>query len=527
MKSLISNVKEIIIKNYNFIFCFFLIFILIILIMPPNKWYSNEEQYLGYVWRNFSPDSLVRISALRDTANHRFLYDTIAGFGISHIGFDWTHALGRIIVAILYSASLVYFFRSFGLSNIASCTIILTFVWLGEDILGKEWLFRGFEPKNLAYPFVFFSFSTSLKNRFGHSYLFLTLATYFHFLVGGFWFLITWLSQLYWTRNLKQTFLDSCRYFILCAPLFGMIGIEQLQNQDNFSSNLPASWIYSYFRAPHHVAPFASLSQFKSLWYKGVVFLFCLTITSVILYRSGNKNEREFSKLILALHIYLIFSLLISYFDKNGVLGKFYLFRPSSVTLLLTLCLYGLFLKNRISENSKQISFIALVLISSLTIPTLQGHEIIYKRVESVVLGKTPIYSPVLAFKDFLPGLRNSLPGYKNEYSELEKIIQSSNKTDIFLIDPKIEMSYLSFERNYNRPTLVFHKFVPTTASDIVRWYNLLKMRDDLFNKGCPSDITNDYSVRFLIVDKNNNSVNICGQEIYRDRRVKLIELEN
>ena len=527
MKFLFYNLKEIFVKKHDFIFCFALIFILIMLMMPPNKWYSNEEQYLGYVWRNFSSDNLVNISALKDTANHRFLYDTISGFAISHIGFEWTHALGRIIVALLYSLSLVYFFRSLGLSTIASCTIILTFVGLGEDILGGEWLFKGFEPKNLAYPFVFFSFSTSLKSRFGHSYLFLTLATYFHFLVGGFWFLITWLGQLYWTRNFKQTVFDSCRYFILCAPLLGMIGIEQLQNQATFSSDPPASWIYSYFRAPHHVAPFASASQFKLLWYKGVFLLFCLTIASITIYRYGNKNEREFSKLILALNIYFIFSLLISYIDKNGVLGKFYLFRPSSIALLLTLCLYGLFLKNRISKNYQPISFIVLILISSLTIPTLQGHEIFYRRFESAVLGKAPIYSPLFTFKDFLPGLRSSLPGYKHHYSELEKIILASNKTDIFLIDPKIEMSYLSFERKYNRPTLVFYKFVPTTSSGIVRWYELLKMRDNLFNQGCPSDLTNNYHIRYLIAHKNNDNINVCGQEIYRDRRVKLIELKN
>ena len=274
IKNNLSKLSAFIRENHNTLLNFVLILALIILIMPPSQWSGNEEQYLGYAWRRFSPENLVQISALRDTANHRFLFEYLTGFSINHIGFEWTHALGRIIVALLYSVSLVTFFRNLGLSTIASCTILLTFVWLGEDILGGEWLFGGFEGKTLAYPFVFFSFSSSLKRRFGHSYLFLALATYFHFLVGGFWFLITFLGQLYWTRNLKLTLLDSLKYLIACAPLFLIIVNVQLQAQETVNSTPSASYIYTYFRNPHHVAPFASAARFVS-WYKnGVVFLF-------------------------------------------------------------------------------------------------------------------------------------------------------------------------------------------------------------------------------------------------------------
>ena len=499
----------------NPIFGFILIFILIILIMPPSQWSGNEENYLGLAWRKFSPENLVQISALRDSANHRFLFDYLTGFSINHIGFEWTHALGRIIVALLYSASLVTFFRSFGLSIIASCTILLTFVWLGQHILGLESLFvggfGGFEGKTLAYPFVFLSFSSSLKRRFGHSYLFLALATYFHFLVGGFWFLITLLGQLYWTKNLKQTLFDSLKYLIVCAPLFLMIGGVQLQTQETANSTPSASWIYTYFRNPHHVAPFASAAQFAFWYKKGVVFLFGLTVTSVVLYRySGDKNEKEFSKLVLALNLYLVFSLIISYFDKEGVLGKFYLFRPSSVTLLLTLCLYALLLKNRVSRNAKQMSFVALVLISCLVIPTLPGHDFIGLRVVSVFLGKERVESLVLEKREKGPYFSLSLPSdfFENQnHSKLEEIIESSNNTDIFLIDPRLEGRYLSFERKYNRPTLIARKFVPTTASDIVRWYKLLNMREELFNRGCPAKMMEEYPIEYLLAKNNRESV--------------------
>jgi hypothetical protein len=184
-------------RNNYLIINFVLIFALLISLMPPSAWLGNEEQYLGYAWRRFSPENITQISALRDTSNHRFLFDSLVGFSIKHIGFERTHSLGRIIVALLYAVSLVSLFGSLRLSVIASCTVISIFVWLGENILGGEWLFRGFEPKTLAYPFVFLSFSSSIKERFSRSYLLLVPATYFHFQVGGFWFLITCLCQIY------------------------------------------------------------------------------------------------------------------------------------------------------------------------------------------------------------------------------------------------------------------------------------------------------------------------------------------
>ena len=507
MKNILFKLRSFIFENKNWIVNFVLIFALIIFLMPPSEqWRSNEETYLGLAWRMFSPENLSKISALRDPVYNRFLFDYLTGFSINHIGFEWTHALGRIIVALLYSASLVTLFRSLNLSPIDSYTIILTFVYLHEDILGGESLFKGFEPKTLAYPFVFFSFYTSLKKRFKFSYFLLIIATYFHLLVGVFWSFVTLIGQLYWTRNIKQTLLDSLKYLIACSPLFLMIVVQQLQAQETVNSTPQATWIYSYFRNPHHVAPFASAKELAS-WSRGILSLFGLTVASVVLYHnSRNKNEKEFSKLILALNLYLIFSLVISYFDENGVLGKFYLFRPSSVTLLLTLCLYVVYLKNRLSKNINQLSFVVLVLISVLAIPHLSSYKSIISSVKSAVPDETPSYV-------------NNL--------KLEQIIKSSNNMDIFLIDPELERAYLSFERKYNRPTLIYYKFVPTTASEIVRWYKLLNMREELFYKGCPAKIMEEYPIRYLLTKNDRVSVDSCGKELFKNQEVKLIKLQN
>jgi hypothetical protein len=154
MQNTLFKLKALFFKKQNLIFQFALIFLLLLLRMPPSIWNDNEEQYIGYAWRRFSPENIVQISALRDTANHRVIFEYLTGFGINFIGFEWTHAIGRIVVVLLYSVSLISFFRALKFSIVAFCTVILTFVWLGQDILGSEWLFDGFEPKTLAYPYL-------------------------------------------------------------------------------------------------------------------------------------------------------------------------------------------------------------------------------------------------------------------------------------------------------------------------------------------------------------------------------------
>ena len=221
---------------------------------------------------------------------------------------------------------------------------------------------------------------------------------------------------------------------------------------------------------------------------------------------AANFDEKIFSKFILILNFYLVFSLIISYFDKTGIFGKFYLFRPSSVTLFLTLCFYLLYFKNRISKNINQLSFVLLILISSLTIPNLQGHDLIVSKIGGATQEQIPSYLSNL---------------------ELKNIIESSNNMDIFLVDPELEATHLSFERKYNRATLVYHKFVPTAPQDIIRWYKLLNMREKLFDKGCPAKIIQKYPIQYLLAESNRESVNSCGKELFKDKEVKLIKIQN
>lgn len=492
------------IQNHTLTYVFAIFTLMIILYLPMVKPVTgNEEQYVGYAWRSLNPSNF---SALIDPANHRFLFKSMTSFWIDQFGFRNAVIIGRFLVTLLYSISLGLFFKKLGLSIISSCIIILSFIYLGQDILGGEWLFLGYEPKTLAYPFVFLGFSALLSYRFLLSYLCLVVATYFHFLVGGFWFLAILLGHFYYSRRVREVLLYSSSFVILCLPLVVMIGIDQFQNNASLTnSDISPNLIYA-IRAPHHIAPFFNLNALYG-WSNGIVLLLGITFASAIIYyfsNSDKKEEKSLYLLVLLLNLYLLLSLVLSYFDQtvtSFALGKLYLFRPSSLTLLLFLSALWIFIKKSITSNSLKIDLIILALLVSLTLPMAKGNW-------------ARLISPFLE--------KNNQEAQK----PIEEVVAKSNINDIFLIDPDISWSSfgLSFERTYNRPTLATWKFVPTTKQSLVRWYELIQQKRELFKQGCPAEITNRFPIKYLIAKPNNTAVDSCGKIILGTSEIKVIK---
>jgi hypothetical protein len=520
MKKIIFGFKKFVNCDRNLMTTAIVLMLSITLMMPPGVWHGNEEIYLGSAWRRFSPEAIQQVSALVDPVHHRLVFDYLTGLTIQTIGFDWTHTLGRILVICLFSISLAIFFQSLALSGVAAGAIVLAFYGLGEDILAGEWLFRGFEAKTLAYPFVIFAFVAFIRQRYKLAYSLLTIATYFHFLVGAFWCLAVGICQFWRTQNLRKTLLDSARYGLLCLPLVILIALNQ-QRQIQANSVPAIDWIYSYFRAPHHVAPLASAGTFWNWYHNGIVFLIGLTVISVILVRTAQtKTEKVGSQFILSFHLYLLVALLIACLDRQGITGKFYLLRPSSLILLLTLCWYTLLLKNWLGDRFSKFTWAVFVLVISLVLPVLPGHQIIYSSIESAFSEQISPPLPLQVVGKFL------IDRQPKSTPEFAKIVAASEKTDIFLLDPKLEGNYLFFERVFDRPTLVLHKNIPTQPARILRWYNLILQREIMFNQGCPAQIVSDYRIRYLLAHPSSVAAQTCGKVVYNGEGIQLIEID-
>jgi len=421
------------------------------------------------------------------------------GPAIAAFGFEVAQALGRSGVAVLYAVSITLIFRSLGIGTISGLLVIVVFYLLDQSILGGEWLFGGIEPKTIAYPFVFLGFWAALQGRYMWAYVALAAATYFHFLVGGFWFLAVAAGQLWYGRDWRKTLTSVVVYSLLCAPLLLVVVGDHL-NAVGEAATLPsADWIYSIYRVPHHVSPFSSLSR-MSKWLPGIALLGAISSTVVVIWLTGEKREKTLAILVFLLCLFFFVALVLSFLDReSGAFGKFYLFRPASVTLLAFLCLVAIYLNRRITSNAGEIRVLALALLA------------------------TVVLSDVVDDVKFWRGARG--PPTEDQERLADVIATQVQRDDVVLIEPTIEWQWLHFERVYKRPMLVAWKFNPTTGKDIQRWYELKRMRDQIFKKGC--DVATNARVDYLLSSSStaHRLEPQCGSLVFMGQEIALIAM--
>src|SRR5215831_5269888 len=105
------------------------------------------------------------------------------------------------------------------------------------------------------------------------------------------------------------------------------------------SAPLSSDYIYSILRAPWHAAPFVNRDSFLTSWLPGCVLAGGMLAGALAI--AGTAMEprlRATARWLVLLLAYLFAALALSYLDRRtGILGKFYLFRPSSLVLLIWL----------------------------------------------------------------------------------------------------------------------------------------------------------------------------------------------
>jgi hypothetical protein len=252
-----------------------LLFLLLLCLLPPDAVLSdNEENYFQLGAHFVSAAPISPYSAVFDGSWHRALSDFLLGGLVHLVGFTAAQIATRTLAALAYAATLRALFGRLGLSTLDAVLVIAIFALMGQTLVGGEWLFNGYEAKVAAYVLVLAGLAMVLDGRQFPAALLFAAATYFHFLVGGFWFLAAGLLAVIrdrrdWRRLVKPTVL----FAALVAPLLGLIATTRMLGQSSVADNtLPApDVIYSIIRAPHHATPFLSLESFASEWLPGLM----------------------------------------------------------------------------------------------------------------------------------------------------------------------------------------------------------------------------------------------------------------
>jgi hypothetical protein len=475
-----------------------ILIIALLLLIPPHGILSeNEENYFALAEQFVDGSAWPQDTAVFDASRHRMLSDATLGALVSTIGYAPAQVVTRVLAVAGYALVLPPLFSVFGLTALDSALAVMVMALLGEGIVGGEWMFGGYEAKVAAYILVLAALRFVLvSKRLTVATFLFAVATYVHFLVGGFWFIAAMALRLLNTpRDLRRVGAATALFVVLVAPLVCLIAWSRIADTTaaHATDVPPPDVIYSIIREPHHQSPFLSWEYFRDNWLPGYrmgagMLLACL----VVAWRGPTRQLRVLALWLAGLLAYLFLVLGPKFLDRNsGVLGKFYLFRPSSLILLLWLML-ALAVVARIARRQAWVLRAALLALIGPAYVQIEGGQVTQEVVANEALeGRKQLLAASVT--------RATAPG------------------DIVLIDPDVESQLLDFERRTGRPSLVMWKFAPTNDADLITWYRRVKLRQAVFDQGCGTD-THGTDIPFLLTTPEHASrlAASCGPEAFR-----------
>ncbi|MCP4330238.1 MAG: hypothetical protein GY791_17575 [Alphaproteobacteria bacterium] len=459
-----------------------------VLVLLPVSWNPNEEFNYILAHRSVNPDLYSPYTAIFDQANARFLFRSFSGAVVETIGFAATQVLLRLVMAALYAAAFAFLFSTLGVSALRALAIVVLFDFAGETLHGDDWLFEGAESKTYAYGAVIFAIGLGLRSRWWPAAALMVLATYLHFLVGGFWTLAFFLLAILRQMPVPRLLLFAGAYALAVAPLVVIVAFDQLGNAVAVAPGGPDPNVLYALRNPHHIAPFA-VEAVTWTWVRGVVgAAFLIAVMTVLARRAPDRSLPLFA---LALLAYFFLASAIAFFDRDThLLAKLYLFRPASLTLFLTIAIGVAFVDLWLPERFKP------RLVATLTVIVCLGFA-----VQAALVAREYIVT-----RDF--GGMAAL---------IDVVQRASSRGEIVLIEPKAEkrQPYAGLARRFARPTLVSWKFVPINPADIMRWHDRLSYRDALFETGCVAPLA--YPIRLIVVfdAETLSRMNSCGPVLW------------
>ena len=472
--------------------------IALLMMIPPHGYLSdNEENYFALAERFVDRGAWASETAVFDASRHRMLSDATLGILVSSIGYTPTQIVTRLLAVAGYTLALSALFRVFALSALDSALAVMTMALIGQDLMGGEWLFSGYEAKVAAYVLVLTALRFVLvPDRLTAAAALFAIATWFHFLVGGFWFVAAMaLRLLDAPRDLRRVGAATALFVLLVVPLMGVIAWSRIADVAAArATDMPSpDVIYSIIREPHHQSPFLSWAYFRDSWLPGYIESAALLLVCIVVARRHPARRlRVLATWLAGLLAYLFLVLGPKYLDRDsGVLGKFYLFRPSSLILLLWLMM-ALAVTMALSARRAWMARAAFLTIIGPAFLYIQSGRLATDLATDVALD---------AEKRLLAAA----------------VSRTTNRNDVVLIDPEVDMQLLDFERRTRRPTLVNWKFAPTNDAELITWYRRMELRQALFDNGCASDAF-AAGISYLLTTPTHASrlAATCGPEVFR-----------
>lgn len=468
--------------------------------------YGGEEQYLAFAKQFMNPEWIPGSHCLTHPAGGNFCFQVIVGFLLKYISFENMAFWGRTVSFLLLALPMVKILKYLRLSNIEIGVLLLAFYIPHQSLYAGEWIFQDFEVKTLAYIFVLVAYYLLFKGKIVSSILLTVPATYFHFLVGGWNFVVIFTYFLLHSKNYRQIALAVLLYTVGVMPF--MVYLASLYFIDNASvvDGVNVNWVYAYERLSHHLALFKNWHEFKRLHLDGVLVSLAFFILCIFLFcRYKNRHIQQLNTLNIILYAFQFVFLIIAVFDTNGTILKIYPFRINAlstlfsfieIALVLHLYFYPWLLriikKGKNKDRKTDLSF-----------------YIILRSVFLMLFIIVFISEIIQTFQ----GKNTDLPKLPDGMVEMAGYIkQNTTKGDVFLVFEKDHP--LSFHRLAERKRFVVWKFTPTKSEAIYDWYQRYLIKERLLEDiTVLEELSQKYKVDYLISTETLNSNLITEQK--------------
>lgn len=126
--------------------------VVLLLLIPPHGILSdNEENYFVLAARFVDGRVWPHETAVFDVSPYRTLSDATLGALVWAIGYAPAQVATRLLAVTAYALVLPPLFGAFGLAALDAAVVVMSMALIGQDIVGGEWLFSGYEAKVAAY----------------------------------------------------------------------------------------------------------------------------------------------------------------------------------------------------------------------------------------------------------------------------------------------------------------------------------------------------------------------------------------
>ena len=225
-----------------------------------------------------------------------------------------------------------------------------------------------------------------------------------------------------------------------------------------------------------------------------------LAATTAIARRTHSCVQRRIAIWLGLLLGYLLVAAAMAWLDcRTGALGKFYLFRPAALVLLLWLLFIAAEARWWTFRAAVVLRLVLLsVLLPSFLIGSIENIRVQIARRNEAEHAKSPLF---------------------------EAIANLTTRQDVVLIHSTLEYTYNDFERRTGRATLVNWKFENTEGSGHCR------------SGGCSSERrcsiegaaerSSGESTSSVASERMDQLADSCGPVVYRDRNVVLIRVRD